>query len=78
VIEESPQLQDRPGEGVWRLLRKVVTRVRHVVVHAAEYGGLKAYAQLAERGWRANRKAIQRLWREEGLRVPASRRTANA
>jgi len=25
---------------------------------------------LREQGWEANRKKIQRLWREEGLRVP--------
>lgn len=24
-----------------------------------------------ERGWRANRKRVQRIWREEGLRMPA-------
>jgi putative transposase len=29
---------------------------------------------LCEQGWRVNRKAIQRLWREEGLRVPVQRR----
>ena len=28
----------------------------------------------ASRGWTVNRKAIQRLWREEGLRVPTRRR----
>jgi putative transposase len=30
--------------------------------------------QLLTQGWRVNRKAVQRLWREEGLRVPARRR----
>jgi putative transposase len=29
---------------------------------------------LCEQGWRVNRKAVQRLWREEGLRVPTKRR----
>ncbi len=28
----------------------------------------------ARRGWRVNRKRVQRLWREEGLRVPARKR----
>jgi putative transposase len=32
------------------------------------------HAQLLQQGWRVNRKAVQRLWREEGLRVPARRR----
>jgi putative transposase len=28
---------------------------------------------LCEQGWRVNRKAVQRRWREEGLRVPVRR-----
>jgi putative transposase len=34
------------------------------------WGYRRAHAVLDEQGWRVNRKAIQRLWREEGLRVP--------
>ncbi len=34
----------------------------------------RAWASLRGDGWEANRKKIQRLWREEGLRVPARRR----
>jgi putative transposase len=38
------------------------------------WGYRRAHAQLLQQGWRVNRKAIQRLWREEGLRVPVRRR----
>ena len=38
------------------------------------WGYRRAHAQLLNQGWRVNRKAIQRLWREEGLRVPTRRR----
>ena len=38
------------------------------------WGYRRAWASLREAGWEANRKKIQRLWREEGLRVPAKRR----
>ena len=38
------------------------------------WGYRRAHAQLREQGWAVNRKAVQRLWREEGLRVPAKRR----
>ena len=38
------------------------------------WGYRRAHAVLREQGWMVNRKAIQRLWREEGLRVPAKRR----
>ena len=32
------------------------------------------WATLREEGWGVNRKRVQRLWREEGLRVPLKRR----
>jgi putative transposase len=38
------------------------------------WGYRRAHAQLVGQGWMVNRKAIQRLWREEGLRVPVRRR----
>jgi putative transposase len=38
------------------------------------WGYRRAHAQLRGQGWCVNRKAIQRLWRQEGLRVPARRR----
>jgi putative transposase len=38
------------------------------------WGYRRAHAQLREAGWSVNRKAVQRLWREEGLRVPVRRR----
>ncbi len=34
------------------------------------WGYRKAHAVLRDEGWGANRKKIQRLWREEGLKVP--------
>jgi putative transposase len=37
-------------------------------------GYRRAHAQLREEGWAVNRKRVQRLWREEGLRVPVRRR----
>ena len=38
------------------------------------WGYRKAWASLREQGWETNRKKIQRLWREEGLRVPRRKR----
>jgi putative transposase len=38
------------------------------------WGYRRAHAHLRQQGWCVNRKAIQRPWREEGLRVPARRR----
>jgi putative transposase len=38
------------------------------------WGYRRAHQHLLDQGWAVNRKRIQRLWREEGLRVPAKRR----
>ncbi len=35
------------------------------------WGYRRAHAHLLAEGWSVNRKRVQRLWREEGLRVPA-------
>jgi putative transposase len=37
-------------------------------------GYRRAHHRLREEGWEVNRKRVQRLWREEGLRVPLRRR----
>ncbi len=37
------------------------------------YGYRRVWALLRREGWLANKKRVQRLWREAGLRVPASR-----
>lgn len=38
------------------------------------WGYRQAHQRLLEHGWQVNRKRTQRLWREEGLRVPPKRR----
>ena len=42
------------------------------------WGYRRAHHQLRELGWEVNRKRVQRLWREEGLRVPAAQAQAPA
>jgi putative transposase len=38
------------------------------------WGYRRAHHRLREQGWEVNRKRVQRLWREEGLRVPVRKR----
>jgi putative transposase len=38
------------------------------------WGYRQAHRHLIDEGWEINRKRVQRLWREEGLRVPQKRR----
>jgi len=49
-------------------------RLREISRAHPRFGYRRAWALLRAEGWEANRKRIQRLWREEGLRVPARRR----
>jgi putative transposase len=37
------------------------------------YGYRRVWALLSREGWAVNKKRVQRLWREAGLKVPASR-----
>ncbi len=49
-------------------------RLREVSRERPRWGYRRAHARLLEEGWSLNRKRVQRLWREEGLRVPKRRR----
>ena len=43
-------------------------------VSGRRWGYRQAHQRLLDQGWTLNRKRTQRLWREEGLRVPPKRR----
>jgi putative transposase len=49
-------------------------RLRKVSVDRPRWGYRRAHAMLVEDGWEVNRKRVQRIWREEGLRVPQRKR----
>lgn len=49
-------------------------RLRELSRERPRWGYRRAHATLCEEGWSVNRKRVQRLWREEGLRVPLRRR----
>jgi len=48
--------------------------LRKFSVERPRWGYRRAHHRLRELGWEVNRKRVQRLWREEGLRVPVRRR----
>ena len=52
----------------------VRARLRELAREHPRWGYRRAWASLRGEGWQLNRKKIQRIWREEGLRVPAKRR----
>ena len=49
-------------------------RLRKFSRDRPRWGYRRAHQQLVEEGWAVNRKRVQRLWREEGLKVPRRRR----
>jgi len=49
-------------------------RLRKFSKDRPRWGYRRAHAQLRDEGWDIDRKRVQRLWREEGLRVPVRRR----
>ncbi|MBW8711602.1 MAG: IS3 family transposase, partial [Mycobacterium sp.] len=48
--------------------------LREIAAERTRWGYRRAHARLLGEGWAVNRKRVQRIWREEGLRVPARRR----
>jgi putative transposase len=48
--------------------------LRAFAVARPRWGYRRAHHHLRQEGWEVNRKRTQRLWREEGLRVPVRRR----
>ena len=62
----EPQIA--PDDGA---LRK---RLREISEAKPRWGYRRAHARLLEEGWDVNEKRVQRLWRDEGLRVPRRKR----
>jgi putative transposase len=50
------------------------SELRRISRRRPRWGYRRAHQLLLEEGWTINRKRTQRLWREEGLRVPRRRR----
>ena len=48
--------------------------LRKISVQRPRWGYRRAHHRLREEGWELNRKRVQRIWREEGLRVPRRKR----
>jgi putative transposase len=67
----STQRHERERAGDDAALRQ---RLGEISAERPRWGYRRAHARLREEGWEVNRKRVQRLWREEGLRVPVRRR----
>jgi putative transposase len=54
--------------------RALRAELRRISRRRPRWGYRRAHQLLLDQGWELNRKRTQRLWREEGLRVPRRRR----
>ena len=59
----------------WRAtITALRAELRRISRRRPRWGYRRAHQLLLDEGWQLNRKRTQRLWREEGLRVPQRRR----
>jgi len=58
--------------------RRLIERMHELSRNHPRYGYRRIWAMLRREGWRVNRKRVQRLWRLEGLKVPAKARKQRA
>ena len=50
---------------------RVVRRIVELATRYGRYGYRRITGMLREEGWRINHKRVERIWRQEGLKVPA-------
>jgi len=69
VLEQprSTQRQDPRVREDEELLREAIIKI---VEQFGRYGYRRVTLRLRDNGWRVNHKRVERLWREEGLKVP--------
>ena len=49
---------------------RLVTRTLQLAGEYGRYGYRRITALLRREGWRVNHKRVERIWRQEGLKVP--------
>ncbi len=57
---------------------RLVAEMVELATHYGRYGYRRITAMLRWEGWKVNHKRVERLWRQEGLKVPSTRITSGA
>jgi putative transposase len=78
VIGQHRSTQRRPAKVVSIEEGKLRHRLREIAAEHIRWGRRMAYRLLRREGWTVNHKRVQRLWREEGLQRPISRKRKRA
>jgi len=69
VLEQARNTQRRSHE-VSSEESRLVTDITSLATKYGRYGYRRITALLNERGWKVNHKRVERLWRQEGLKIP--------
>jgi len=70
VVGQHRSAQRRPRRPAADVEVKLRSRLREIAREHPRWGWKTAYSIVRREGWKVNRKRIQRLWREEGLKRP--------
>ena len=69
MLEQARNTQRR-SHGVSSEESRLVTDITALATRYGRYGYRRITALLNERGWKVNHKRVERIWRQEGLKVP--------
>ena len=69
MLEQARNTQRRNHE-VSSEESRLVTDITALAIRYGRYGYRRITALLNERGWQVNHKRVERIWRQEGLKVP--------
>jgi transposase InsO family protein len=69
VLEQARNTQRRKHE-VSSEESRLVANITALATRYGRYGYRRITALLNERGWQVNHKRVERIWRQEGLKVP--------
>ena len=69
MLEQARNTQRRSHE-VSSEESRLVTDITALATRYGRYGYRRITALLNERGWQVNHKRVERIWRQEGLKVP--------
>jgi putative transposase len=67
-VEQAKRLKELEKEN--SRLKKLVADITALATRYGRYGYRRITALLNERGWQINHKRVERIWRQEGLKVP--------
>ena len=69
MLEQARNTQRR-NHGVSSEESRLVADITTLAIRYGRYGYRRITALLNERGWQVNHKRVERIWRQEGLKVP--------